>query len=147
MIFRSDNPEGDLNGFVDAGSRFRGELEFETTFRVDGKVEGTIVSQGVLVIGEGGEVDGEIRVGQVFVSGTVRGSVKASRKVQVCASGKAYADLETPSLVIEDGAIFEGRCAMTRQDAPAILGEAERRREPLPGTARVQAFGPRSADS
>lgn len=113
MIFRSDNPEGDLNGFVDTGTRFRGELEFDTTFRVEGRVEGTVVSSGTLVVGEGGEVDGEIRVGQVYISGTVRGTVRASRKIQLCAEGKAFADLETPSLVIEDGGIFDGRCSMT----------------------------------
>lgn len=118
MIFRSENPDGELNGFVDAGTRFNGELEFETTFRVEGKVEGTIVSSGTLVIGEGGEVDAEVRVGQLFVSGTVRGSVQASRRIQLCATGKAFASFDTPSLVIEDGAIFEGRCSMT--------GEGER---------------------
>jgi len=115
MIFRSDNPDGELNGFVDAGTVFRGELQFETTFRVEGKVEGTIVSNGTLVVGEGGVVEGEIRVAQVFVSGTVRGSVHAARRIQLCKEGRAFADLETPSLVIEDGALFEGRCAMTRE--------------------------------
>lgn len=115
MIFRSENPDGELNGFVDAGTKFRGELRFETTFRVEGKVEGSVVSSGNLVIGEGGEVDGDIRVGQLFVSGVVRGTVKASRRIQLCAQGKAFADLETPSLVIEDGAIFDGRCSMTRE--------------------------------
>lgn len=130
MIFKSDNPDGDLNGFVDAGTRFRGELEFETTFRVEGKVEGTVSSNGTLVIGEGGEVDGDIRVGQLFVSGVVRGSVKATRRIQLCAQGKAFAELETPSLVIEDGAIFDGRCSMTR--------EAEANRGPARTAAPVQ---------
>lgn len=116
MIFRSDNPEGDLNGFVDTGTRFRGELEFDTTFRVEGRVEGTVVSSGTLVVGEGGEVEGEIRVSQIYISGTVRGTVQASRKIQLCAQGKAFADLETPSLVIEDGGIFDGRCTMAHDD-------------------------------
>jgi cytoskeletal protein CcmA (bactofilin family) len=127
MIFRSDNPEGELNGFVDAGTVFRGELQFETTFRVEGKVEGTIVSNGTLVIGEGGVVEGEVRVAHVFVSGTVRGSVHAARRIQLCKDGKAFADLETPSLVIEDGAFLEGRCSMTRE-------------EPRPAEAPVKAF-------
>lgn len=131
MIFRADNPEGELNGFVDAGSHLQGELRFETTFRVDGKVEGTIVSSGTLVVGEGGEVDGEVRVGQIFVSGTVRGSVQASRKIQLCAAGKIFADLETPSLVIEDGAIFDGRCTMSRE-RPAEAAPAAGPARPTP---------------
>lgn len=129
MIFRSDNPDGELNGFVDAGTVFRGELEFETTFRVEGRVEGTIVSDGSLVVGEGGVVEGEIRVGQLFVSGTVRGTVRAARRIQLCTDGKAFADLETPSLVVEDGAIFDGRCSMNR--------EAEER-QAKPGGAEVK---------
>lgn len=120
MIFKSDNREGELNGFVDAGTVFRGELRFETTFRVEGRVEGTIVSTGTLVVGEGGVVDGEIRVAQLFVSGTVRGKVYATRRLQLCKEGKAFAELETPSLMIEDGAIFDGLCTMTRtEQSPA----------------------------
>lgn len=119
MIFKADTSPGDLNGFVDRGSHVQGELHFDASFRVDGKVTGTVVSQGSLAIGEHGEVDGEVQVGQVFVAGTLRGSVQAMRKIQIAPGGRVYADLSTPALVIEDGAIFEGRCSMTRRDQPA----------------------------
>ena len=108
-----DSARGDLNGFLDAGSLINGELHFEDTFRVDGKLTGKVVSDGDLVIGEQGEVDGEVTVGRLFVSGVVRGSVKATRRVELTAGGKAYADLDTPCLVIEEGAVFEGKCRMT----------------------------------
>lgn len=117
MIFKNDDTAGELNGFVDAGSRLSGELRFDTSFRVEGRLEGTVVSDGVLVIGEGGEVDGEVRVGEVYVAGTLRGTIKAGRKVQLCSTGRLLADLETPSLAIEDGAVFEGRCSMNREAA------------------------------
>lgn len=119
MIFRTDNPEGELNGFIDAGSHFHGELRFDTSFRIEGRIDGSVVSEGTLVVGEGGEVDGDIRVGQIYVSGTVRGSVQAAKKVQLCASGRLFADLETPSLSIEDGAVFDGRCTMNRERSTA----------------------------
>ena len=107
-----DSARGDLNGFLDAGSHINGELHFEDTFRVDGKLTGKVVSEGDLVVGEQGEIDGEIEVGRVFVSGVVRGSVKATRRVELTAGGRAYADLETPALIIEEGAIFEGTSRM-----------------------------------
>jgi cytoskeletal protein CcmA (bactofilin family) len=119
MIFRNDHPEAELNGFVDAGSHLHGELRFDASFRIEGKVEGSIVSDGVLVIGEGGEVDGDIRVGQIYISGTVRGTLHAAKKVQLCSQGRLFADLETPSLAIEDGAVFEGRCVMNRERIPS----------------------------
>lgn len=117
MIFKSDAKQSDLNGFLDAGSHLQGELRFDASFRIDGRFTGTIVSEGDLMIGEGGEVEGEVRIGRVFVSGTVRGNVHAKRRVQIAAGGKVFADLDTVSLVIEDGGILEGRCAMTRDEA------------------------------
>ncbi len=109
---RRDAPGGELNGFLDAGSHIKGELHFDDTFRVDGKITGKATSSGDLVVGEGGLVDGETDVGRLFVSGTVRGSVVASGRVEISPGGKVYAELSTPSLVIHDGAFFEGQCAM-----------------------------------
>jgi cytoskeletal protein CcmA (bactofilin family) len=115
MMFKSEGKPSDLNGFLDSGSHVHGELRFQTSFRVDGKLEGTVVSDGDLIVGDGGEVEGDLRVGQIVVSGTVRGTIRASRRVHLSASGKVFADVDTPSLVIEDGAVFEGRCSMTRE--------------------------------
>jgi cytoskeletal protein CcmA (bactofilin family) len=112
MMRKGEGKTSDLNGFLDTGSHLQGELHFETTFRVDGHLSGTVRSAGDLIVGPSGEVDGELFVGQIFVSGTVRGTIRATRRVQVSPTGKIFANLETPALVVEDGALFEGRCAM-----------------------------------
>jgi cytoskeletal protein CcmA (bactofilin family) len=117
MIFKSEGKQSDLNGFLDNGSHVHGELRFQTSFRVDGKFDGTVVSEGDLIVGDGGEVDGELRVGQIVISGTARGTIRASRRVHISPTGKVFADVDTPSLVIEDGAVFEGRCSMSRDNA------------------------------
>lgn len=114
MMFKGSGPQGDLNGFLDAGSHMTGELYFEDTFRIDARFTGTVVSDGELIVGERGDVDGEIRVCRVYVSGTVRGALRASERVVITAAGKVLADVYTPSLTIEDGAFFEGRCSMER---------------------------------
>ena len=133
MIFKSDRSQGDLNGFVDDGSHIEGTLRFDDTFRVDGRLTGKVISAGDLVVGERGQIDGELEVGRVFISGAVRGTIRASVRVELAAGAKLRADVETPSLVIEDGAFFEGRCSMERADG----GERERsaavvRAMPLP---------------
>lgn len=124
MIFKSEGKQSDLNGFLDSGSHLEGELRFEASFRVDGKFTGIVRSEGDLIVGESGEVEGELYVGQIFVSGTVRGSIRASRKIQIAPNGKVFAELDTPSLIIEDGATFEGNCAMTRDSARASAAAA-----------------------
>ncbi len=106
---------GDLNGFLDEGSYIEGALHFEDTFRLDGRLKGRVVSRGDLVVGEHGDVDAEIEVGRIFVSGTVRGSVVAQHRVEIAAGGRVLADLETPSLVVEDGAVLQGQCNMSTE--------------------------------
>jgi cytoskeletal protein CcmA (bactofilin family) len=110
---------GELNGFLDKGSHLEGELRFEQTFRVDGRVTGRVVSTGDLVVGERGEIEGEVEVGRLYVSGTVRGKVRA-RRLEIAARGRLFAEVETPALVVEEGALFEGACAMEREARPEI---------------------------
>src|SRR5262245_2969403 len=112
MIFKAEGKGSDLNGFLDRGSHLQGELTFEATFRVDGRFSGTVKSKGDLIVGEAGDIDGHFEVGQILISGTVRGTVAALRKVEITATGKVFADIATPSLVVGDGAHFEGRCSM-----------------------------------
>lgn len=122
-IFKDSDGGGrqsDLNGFLDSGSHVDGELKFETSFRVDGKFTGRVNTAGDLIVGEGGEVEGDIRVGQIFISGTVKGTIRAARKIQISSKGKVFAEIDTPALVVEDGAFFQGRCTMAREESKAL---------------------------
>ena len=101
-----------LNGFVDSGCTIRGELEFSTYFRVDGRVEGTVRSRSELVIGEGGVVEGELEVARCVIGGEVRGTIRATEQVLLHATAKVWADVQTPALVMEDGAFLEGSVSM-----------------------------------
>ncbi len=124
--------KGDLNGFLDAGSFIEGALHFEDTFRLDGRLKGRIVSRGDLVVGAHGDVEADIEVGRIFVSGTVRGSVLAHQRVEIAAGGKLLADIETPSLVVEDGATLQGQCDMSGRAAVSGEGIQNVTRLPLP---------------
>jgi cytoskeletal protein CcmA (bactofilin family) len=101
-----------LNGFVDSGCTIRGELEFKTYFRVDGRIEGTVRSKAELVVGESGTVEGEIEVARCVIGGEVRGTIRASEQVMLHTTAKVWADIQTPALVMEDGAFLEGSVSM-----------------------------------
>lgn len=101
-----------LNGFLDRGSLFQGELTFEETFRIDGKFEGTIRSGSELILGDSAEVNAEIYVRRLSVNGSLQGSVDATEKIEVLSKARVTADLRTPVLKLEEGAFFQGRCHM-----------------------------------
>ncbi len=107
----------DLNGFLDAGCEFLGELRFRNTFRVDGLLKGKVVSENTLVVGESGQVDAEIDCGTVSIRGTVSGRVQAHDKIELLAGSKVTASLAAPRLLIEEGAFFQGDCDMASATA------------------------------
>ena len=107
----------ELNGFMDQGTEFEGELRFKDTFRIDGSVKGRIVSDNTLIVGESGRVDAEIVCGVVSIRGTVSGSVHGRERIELLAGSRVQATLVSPKLLIEDGAFFQGQCDMSQKDA------------------------------
>jgi cytoskeletal protein CcmA (bactofilin family) len=105
-------PEGEINTLLGRGSEFEGKLTFEGTVRIDGKLSGEIFSDDVLVIGEGAQVSAEIDVGVVIVEGNVNGNIRAKRAVELHAPARVRGNIETPSLYVDKGVIFEGNCKM-----------------------------------
>ena len=102
----------DLNGFMDEGTEFLGELRFRNVLRIDGRVKGKIVSDNTLIVGESGHVEADIDCGVVSIRGTVLGRVHGRQRVELLAGSRVQATLVSPKLVIEDGAYFEGECEM-----------------------------------
>jgi cytoskeletal protein CcmA (bactofilin family) len=103
---------GEINTLLGRGSSFEGKLTFEGTVRIDGRLSGEIFSDDVLVIGEGAQVSAEIEVGVVIVEGNVTGNIRARRAVELHAPARMRGNIETPSLFIDKGVIFEGHCKM-----------------------------------
>ena len=102
----------DLNGFLDEGTEFSGELRFRDTLRVDGRAKGKIVSDNTLIVGETGQVDAEIDCGVVSIRGRVMGTVRGRQRIELLSGCRVQATLVSPKLVIEDGAFFQGDCRM-----------------------------------
>lgn len=118
---KSRNEGATLNGFLDKGSHFKGELSFEETFRIDGKFEGTIPSGSELILGDTAEVDADIRVERVSINGSLKGTVRASERIEIHPRARVTADIHAPVLKIEEGAYFQGSCDMASESAPKLL--------------------------
>jgi cytoskeletal protein CcmA (bactofilin family) len=112
MLRAKTKPNEDLNGFMDEGTEFHGELRFSDTFRIDGKLVGKVVSENTLIVGETGQVEADIDCGVVSIRGTVSGRVHGRSRIELLAGSRVQATLIAPKLVIEEGAFFQGECDM-----------------------------------
>ncbi len=118
---KSKNQEGlskieGVNAFIGRSAAFEGKISTQGMLRIDGKYRGQILSDDSLVIGETAEIDGEVNVKTLSVHGTVNGDIKADRRITIHSTGKILGDIQTPILVISEGAIFEGKCQMGKEE-------------------------------
>jgi cytoskeletal protein CcmA (bactofilin family) len=89
-----------------------GKLSFETATRIEGKLRGEIRASDLLVVGAEAVVNATVHAAKLVVLGEVRGEVLGAARVEICAGGRIFGDVQTKSLVIQDGATFEGKSRM-----------------------------------
>lgn len=91
---------------------FRGTLKFKNSLKIKGSFEGKIDTDGLLIIGREATVSADIRAGEVSISGTVSGRIRASQRIELIKKSRTAADLLTPDITIESGSVFSGTCIM-----------------------------------
>lgn len=119
-----DIKEGRLSGFVGHGTVLTGETNFQAMLRVDGVLQGTVSSDaGTLIVGSNGQVDANVAVASATINGTVNGDIVATEKLHLGRTAKVVGNVQTPRIIIEEGAVLEGSCSMLRAK------EAQEKRE------------------
>jgi cytoskeletal protein CcmA (bactofilin family) len=109
----------EINAFLGAGTNYHGKLHFQGAVRIDGNFQGEVVSEGTLVIGQDAVVDGQVKVGQLVLSGRIKGEVEAKNKVVLHKTANLQGNIRTPVLVVEEGAVLEGELVMGSLDTAA----------------------------
>jgi cytoskeletal protein CcmA (bactofilin family) len=111
--------EQKITGFFDKDTEFKGDLSFKGSFRIDGFFKGTIVSDSMLVIGEQGKVEADVKVGYIVINGEVRGTIRAEDKVEIHSRGRVFGSIISPKLIVDEGAYLEANCQAGEQTGPA----------------------------
>jgi cytoskeletal protein CcmA (bactofilin family) len=117
--------ETKLAGLIDMESEFKGDLTFKGSFRIEGTFKGTINSDSLLVVGERGKVEADIKVGQLVINGEIRGTLQASDRIEVHNKGRVFGTLLTPTLIVEEGAYLEATCQTKGTARPAVASDKE----------------------
>lgn len=111
----------DIKAFLGEGTEFKGVLSFQGTIRVDGRVEGEVLGEELLIVGEDGVIQAEVEVGGLIVGGRIEGNVRAKRRVELLASSTVIGNIITPCLVVMEGATLNAICDMGDVDQEESL--------------------------
>jgi cytoskeletal protein CcmA (bactofilin family) len=134
----ADEPT-DLRSFLGEGVEITGEVRFSEIMRVDSNIFGTIASDsGSLLIMEKGCVKATVQAGSVEVSGIVEGTITAKNSVKIHSTGRVYGDIYTPALIIEHGAVFDGKCHMLENKNNATKDSTETARKSSADTSSLK---------
>jgi len=119
---RKDHESGEWSGFLEKGVTVEGKLDTTGTFRIDSPMKGTLTSDSKLIVGENARIEGLIEGNYVVIAGRFDGTIKAKGKVEIQTKAIVTGEIHTPCLIIEPGAVFDGRCHMlaTNQTAKTI---------------------------
>jgi len=108
-----------LESFVGANSAFKGNIETKGTLRIDGKLEGNVKADWV-ILGEKSSVKGDITARGIIVGGSVDGNLRAKEIIEIKSKGRVTGDTVTTKLTISEGGIFDGRSTMARDEAKVL---------------------------
>lgn len=109
--------KSDIKAFLGPGSQFEGKLLFDEIVRLDGTFRGEVISRDTLIVGETADLQAEINVGTLILSGRFKGNIKAARKVELRAPAQLEGNIETPVLVVEEGVLLNSSVCMKRDES------------------------------
>ena len=126
---RKETPieKSEIKAFLGPGSQFEGKLVFNEIVRLDGAFRGEVTSHDTLIVGESADIQADVQVGTLILSGRFKGNIKAKSRVELRAPAQVDGTLETPALSVEDGVTLNGTITMnlgekTADDKPADAG-------------------------
>ena len=95
-----------------AGSKIVGNVSADSDYRIDGLIEGDLQCTGKVVIGEAGRIKGTVNCQNAEILGLMEGKICCSQQLSLRSSGKIQGDVQTKTLIVEPGALFNGTCSM-----------------------------------
>lgn len=117
---KKDCDFGVLETVIGPDTVFEGTIRSKSSIRVDGKLEGGVAEANGVIIGEKGQVQGDINARVVVVGGKVTGNITATQNLEILPKGQVYGDLHSAVLTIGEGATFEGNCVMASEKDKVI---------------------------
>lgn len=102
----------EICAIIEVGCKFEGNLSFSGVVRIAGVVSGSVYSNDTLIISEGAVINADINANVVIISGSVKGNIKASSRVEIRRPARFEGTVVSPSLIVEEGVIFHGTTKM-----------------------------------
>lgn len=121
--------DGQVMACIARGMEFKGCLQFSGTVRIDGRLEGEIVTDGTVLVGRDAVIFAQVRARKVLCLGQITGDVQATEKIKLLSPAVLNGSATAPVLAMEEGVLFSGTLEM-RQNEVTATAKALPREQP-----------------
>ena len=111
-LLKKNKPPDNLDTLIGSKTTFEGALMSNESICIEGIVKGKVECKGSVVVGKEGKVMADIIAENAFIGGQVNGNITTKNRLEITSAGRVKGDIETVSLAIAEGVVFEGRCLM-----------------------------------
>ena len=119
MLKQKTEVSDKVTTIIGPGTRVEGTLEAKGIIRVDGMVQGKIITASEIIVGEEGKVEADVEAGNLVIAGFMTGNAQIRGRLEIKQGGTLRGDLQADKVIMEEGAVFDGRCTMKREPPPA----------------------------
>lgn len=128
-MFWKKEQEVKITTLIGEGAELDGGFRAPGSARVDGHVNGSVSVTGTLIVGTTGRINGDVTADAVLIGGEVSGNIKAPQKAELTGTAKVIGDIATAVIVVDENAVFQGKCDMNRAEADEKPAEENRPEE------------------
>lgn len=112
MLGKKEINTNNIDTLIGKNTKIQGTVEGIGAIRIDGEVIGDLIIQGNVVIGKEGKILGNINCNNLLNSGTVKGNATCNEQFRLTNTGSHYGDVNVKTFIVDENAIFEGKCKM-----------------------------------
>jgi cytoskeletal protein CcmA (bactofilin family) len=127
----ADQQSGEVT-IVGQGAKLEGTVVSAGSLRIDGQIKGQVNADGDVVLSPQSAVEADIRAQNVSVAGRFKGSIVVKGRAEIARGGRVDGNITSKTLVIEEGAIFQGQSIMDQQTQAAAAAAQPAKAEAPP---------------
>lgn len=112
-----------LTTLIGEGAKLDGNFSVPGSTRIDGQIDGNVSVEGTLIVGVSGKINGDVSTETLILGGEVQGNISASKRAELTNTAKVMGDIQTAVIVIDENAVFQGKCNVGSENPAANVEE------------------------
>ena len=106
-----------INTIIGKGSAISGNMKVNGFIRIDGDIDGSLETDGNVIVGENARIRGDLTAKSVIFGGIIKGNIKSSESVKILAEAAVIGDVISRKVQVDGSAIIHGHCISIKDEA------------------------------